>query len=258
MEYDDLAARLATSRPRVAEELARPHAEESLLAHVVEDLAEVGAERSLAVALGLTGAVEQVLLWGGDYNSGAEDLGLAGALRSVAPGAGRAALLEAEPDLVVRTELEIALVDATVSRPGHAAARAERGEEIPGARLAEISALLSEHGFDMGPDDVAEHYAAARLASVAVVLGQQLGLRPVAVALGAGAGDLLKPERDPLAAWNESAAAILASVTAATVPLTLRALTWAELAERLDATGDAAAAAIFRIRNHPVLATPNS
>src|SRR5258708_31663724 len=113
-DVDPVLARLATARPRIAGEIARPHAEEALLAGVVTDLRDAAALPALAVAVGADGTYERCLLWGADPATGAEDLTLATALREVAPGAGRAVMLEAEPDLVVVTSSSVGAVDASV------------------------------------------------------------------------------------------------------------------------------------------------
>lgn len=229
MALDDVVRRVATARPRVAAELSRPHADETLLAAVVTALAPA----ELATALALPGEVERVLLWGGDLATGAEDLALAAALRDVLPRAGRAALLEAEPDLVVVTSAVVAAVDATVGRPGHAVARARRGEPVPG-----LDAIAATLGMDLDP----AYAAPARLAAVALKLGESLGREAHGIALGAPSDDLLHPERDDLAAWAAAAAALEG------LPVALHVTTWLDVARRL---GDHPVAR--EVRAHPVL-----
>ena len=249
--YVDVLARIAAARPRVAAELERPHAEEALLAAVVTELVEAGALDALPAALGCPGTYERSVLWGADPETGAEDLALAGALHAVAPGAGRAVLLEAEPDLVVVTGDAVVAVDATVGRPGHAAARARRGEAVPPKLLAGVHAELERHGVRLSPADVAVAYAPARLAAVTLALAGALGKRAVTVALAGRAVDLLRPERDDMGAWSDAATVVLRAAGAA--PLAVRALSWLQLADRLGAEPRAAAAAA-RIRTHPTLA----
>jgi hypothetical protein len=245
-----ILARIATARPRVASELARPHAEEALLAGVVADLLDAGAIDALAVAVGADGTYERALLWGGDVETGAEDLALAAALRLVAPGAGRAALLDAEPDLVVVTSGAVVAVDATLGRPGHAAARARRGEPVPQPLLDAVGASLGQHGVPLRPAEVAVAYAPARLAAVALCLGAALDRDAVTVALAGRAVDLLRPERDDVAAWSDGAAVLL---RAAGARLAIRALSWLQVADRLS-DDPRTAAAVVRIRSHPTLA----
>lgn len=229
MGLDDVVRRVATARPRVAAELARPHADEALLAAVVT----TATPAELGTAFALPGRVERLLLWGADLPTGTEDLALAGALRAVLPKAGRAAILEAEPDLVIVTSTAVVAVDATVGRPGHAVARARRGEPVPG--LDGIAATL---GIDLDP----AYAAPARLAAVALALGRALDREPHGVALGAPSGDLLHPERDDLAAWAAAAAELEG------LPVALRVTTWLDVARRL---GDSPVAGT--IRDHPVL-----
>jgi hypothetical protein len=229
VRVDDVVHRVAAARPRVAAEMDRPHSDERLLAEVVVAL----PLPDLARAFGLPDDVERALLWGADVGTGAEDLGLAAALHAVLPGAGRAALLDAEPDLVVVTGSVVAAVDATVGRPGHAVARARRGEPVPG--LDGVAATL---GVDLDP----RHAAPARLAAVALALGRALGREPCGIALGAPSGDLLHPERDDLAAWAEAAAAL------GELPVGLHVTTWLDVARRLGHHPAALA-----IRAHPVL-----
>jgi hypothetical protein len=251
MDADDVLARLAAARPRVAAELDRPHAEEALLAGVVTDLLENAALDALAPAVGAEGTYERTLLWGADPETGAEDLALAAALHGVAPGAGRAVLLEAEPDLVVVTNDTVVAVDATVGRPGHAAARARRGEPVPPRLLDGVRAELERHGVLLTPDQVATGYAAARLAAVALHLGQALARRAVTVALAGRAVDLLRPEQDDMGAWSDAATVVLRA--AGDAPLSVRALSWLQVAERLEAD-PRTTAAVERIHAHPTLA----
>ncbi|HVF03937.1 MAG TPA: hypothetical protein VNA20_03775 [Frankiaceae bacterium] len=247
----DVLARIAAARPRVAAELERPHAEEALLAGVVLDLLVAGALDPLPAALGCDGRYERCVLWGADPETGAEDLTLAAALHAVAPGAGRAALLEAEPDLVVVTEDSVVAVDATVGRPGHAAARARRGEPVPPRLLDGVQQALERHGVRLSPADVAMAYAPARLAAVTLALANALGRRAVTVALAGRAVDLLRPDRDDARAWSDAAAVVLRA--AGTAPLQVRALSWLQVADRL-AADPRTAAAVARIRSHPTLA----
>lgn len=242
--------RIAAARPRVAAELERPHAEEALLAGVVLDLA--GALDALAVAVGAEGTFETALLWGADPVTGIEDLRLASALREVAPGAGRAALLEAEPDLVVVTDEAVVAVDATVGRPGHAAARASRGEDVPPRLLDGVRDALERHGITLDPERLRRAYAPARLAAVTLTLADALERRAVTVALAGRAVDLLRPERDDVTAWSDAAAAVLGGGDGVT-RVELRALSWLQVADRL-ADDPRASAAVERIRTHPVLA----
>ena len=247
----DLLARLASARPRVAAELERPHAEEALLAGVVVDLRDAGALDALVPALGAEGTYERSLLWGADPVSGVEDLALAAALHDVAPGAGRAALLEAEPDLVVVTDGAVVAVDAAVGRPGHAAARARRGEPVAPRLVAGVREALTRHGVALSEEDVTRAYAPARLAAVALTLGAALDRRAVTVALAGRAVDLLRPGRDDADAWSDAATVVLRAAGAA--PLSLRALSWLQVADRL-AEDPRAEAAATRIREHPTLA----
>jgi hypothetical protein len=242
--------RIAAARPRVAAELERPHAEEALLAGVVLDLAAAGALPALAEAVGATGSHERTLLWGADPGTGVEDLALAAALRSVAPGAGRNALLEAEPDLVVVSTGAVVAVDATVGRPGHAAARAARGEPVPPRLLAGVRDALAAHGVTLDADAVAAAYAPARLAAVALALGAALERPAVTVALAGRAVDLLRPDRDDVRAWSDAATVLL---RAAGERVEVRALSWLQVADRL-AGHAGTGAAVDRIRAHPTLA----
>jgi hypothetical protein len=244
--------RIAAARPRVAAELERPHAEEALLAGVVLDLAGAGALDALGPAFGAGGPFENALLWGADPATGVEDLRLAAALHDVAPGAGRASLLEAEPDLVVVSEENVVAVDATVGRPGHAAARAARGEGVPQRLLDGVRDALARHGIRLDGERLARAYAPARLAAVALTLGDALGRRPVTVALAGRAVDLLRPERDDVTAWSDAAAAVLGGGDGVT-KVELRALSWLQVADRLSAD-PRATEAVARIRTHPVLA----
>ncbi len=251
MEPAAVLARLAAARPRVAAELDRPHAEEALLAGVVLDLAAARALPALALAVGAEGTYERTVLWGADAETGAEYLPLAGALHAVAPGTGRAALLEAEPDLVVVTARSVVAVDATVGRPGHAAARARRGEPVPPRLLAGLGEALERHGIRLGPSEVAAAYAPARLAAVALELGEALDRRAVTVALAGRAVDLLRPERDDVTAWSDAAAVVVRGAGGAGVDI--RALSWLQVADRLHGR-PGTAAAVRRIRAHPTLA----
>jgi hypothetical protein len=243
--------RIAAARPRVAAELARPHAEEALLAGVVLDLTAAGALPALAAAVGATGTYERTLLWGADPATGAEDLALAGALHAVAPGAGRAALLEAEPDLVVVAGDAVVVVDATVGRPGHAAARAARGEPVPPRLLAGVRDALAARGVTLDAADAATAYAPARLAAVALELGAALDRQAVTVALAGRAVDLLRPDRDDARAWSDAATVLLRA--AGTARVDIRALSWLQVADRLAEHGGTGAA-VDRIRAHPTLA----
>lgn len=246
----DVLSRVATARPRVAAELERPHAEEALLAGVVIDLVEANALALLAPAVAATGTYERTVLWGADPVTAAEDLALAAALHAVAPGAGRAATLEAEPDLVVVTSVNVVVVDATVGRPGHAAARARRGEPVPPPLVVGVRDELASHGVHLALDDVTRAFAPARLAAVALHLGSVLGREPVTVALAGRAVDLLRPDRDDAGTWSDAATVVL---RAAGEAVAIRALSWVQLAERLDADARARTA-VARIRAHPTLA----
>lgn len=252
---EPVLARIAAARPRVAAELDRPHAEEALLAGVVLDLAAAGALDALAAAMGAAGTYERCLLWGADPASGTEDLSLAGALHAVAPGAGRAALLEAEPDLVVISSSNVVCVDASVGRPGHAAARARRGEPVPPVLLDGVRSALAGYGVLLGADEAAAAFAPARLAAVALTLAATVGRHPVTVALAGRAVDLLRPERDDVAAWSDAAAVMLRDAGAA--GLEVRALSWLQVADRL-APDPRARHAVARIREHPTLAAARS
>ncbi|MDQ1711504.1 MAG: hypothetical protein QOE45_954 [Frankiaceae bacterium] len=245
-----MLARIAAARPRVAAELERPHAEEALLAGVVLDLAATSALAALARAVGAVGGYQRSLLWGADPVTGAEDLGLAAALHTVAPGAGRAALLEAEPDLVVVSSESVVVVDATVGRPGHAAARAARGEPVPPRLLDGVRDALASYGIVLDAADVVTAYAPARLAAVALVLGDALDRPAVTVALAGRAVDLLRPERDDAATWSDAAAALLRGAGGR---VEVRALSWLQVADRL-AQAPRTEPAVERIRTHPTLA----
>jgi hypothetical protein len=242
--------RIAAARPRVAAELERPHAEEALLAGVVLDLAASSALPALARAVGAIGAYERCLLWGADPVTGAEDLRLAGALHAVAPGAGRALLLEAEPDLVVVSNGSVVVVDATVGRPGHAAARAARGEAVPARLLDGVRTALASYGVVLDPDEVLAAYAPARLAAVALALGDALDRTAITVALAGRAVDLLRPDRDDAATWSDAAAALLRGAGGR---VEVRALSWLQVADRLG-QAPRTSAAVERIRTHPTLA----
>lgn len=251
---DPVLERIAAVRPRVAAELERPHAEEALLAGVVLDLVAAGAVDALTAAFGAAGTYESALLWGADPATGVEDLRLASALHAVAPGAGRAALLEAEPDVVVVTSEVVVAVDATVGRPGHAAARAARGEAVPPRLLEGVRVALASHGIHLDAERLRTAYAPARLAAVTLALADSLRRRAVTVALAGRAVDLLRPERDDVTAWSDAAAAVLGGGAGLT-RIELRALSWLQVADRLDAD-PRAAGAVRRIREHPVLAAP--
>jgi hypothetical protein len=252
---EPVLARIAAARPRVAAELERPHAEEALLAGVVLDLVGSNALPALALAVGAAGTYERTLLWGADPATGIEDLALAAALHAVAPGAGRAVLLAAEPDLVVVSSAHVVCVDASVGRPGHAAARARRGEPVPGPLLDGVRVALARFGVLLSPDEAAAAYAPARLAAVALTLGAALDRHPMTVALAGRAVDLLRPERDDVAAWSDAAAVVLRDAGAA--GLEVRALSWLQVADRLAAEARAAGA-VARIREHPTLAAARS
>ncbi len=245
-----MLSRLRESRPRVAGELARPHAEEALLAGLVTDLGDHGRNDLWTAALGVKGDVESVLLWGADPATGVEHPALADALSAVASGAGRAVVLEAEPDLVVVTSEDVALVDVAIARPGHAAARARRGEPVPTARLTDLSRALAQHGVALEPESLIADYATARLTAVGLQLGQRLSRRPVILGVGGGVADLLRPGRDPLTEWAQSASRVAGEVARAGVAAELRLLTWRELADRLEQAG-APPHAVRRIRSHP-------
>ena len=249
MTSADVLSRVASARPRVAAELERPHAEEALLAGVVLDLIESGALSLLATAVGADGTYERSVLWGADPLTSAEDLALAAALHAIAPGAGRAATLDGEPDLVVVTTSAVVVVDATVGRPGHAAARARRGEPVPPRLVVGVRDELARHGVELALDDVTRAFAPARLAAVALHLGEALGREPVTVALAGRAVDLLRPDRDDMGTWSDAATVML---RAAGEAVAVRALSWLQMAERLDADPRAATAAA-RIRAHPTL-----
>jgi hypothetical protein len=250
----ELLSRLVTARPRVAAELERPHAEEALLAGVVLDLRDADALALLGPGVGAAGAFERCVLWGADPESGVEDLALAGALHAVAPGAGRAATLEAEPDLVVVTSDDVVAVDATVGRPGHAVSRARRGEAVPPRLVDGVRDELARYGVALTGEDVLRAYGPARLAAVALRLGETLRRRPETVALAGRAVDLLRPGADELGAWSDAASVVL---RAAGDTVTVRALSWLQLADRLaeDPRGVTAA---DRIRAHPTLAARRS
>lgn len=236
---DSLLDRLTAVRPQLLDALARPHAEEALLADVVA-AAEVAADGigGLGHALGVGRAVERVTLWGVDIATGAEDDALAAAIAEVSPGAGTAVRREAEPDLIVTTAAAIAVVSVAVDRPGHAAARALRGEPIAPPRLAELSAAL---GGAMDPQEVAVVYPAAR--SIAVALALAAG-RPVdIIALAAGGG--LMSGADRTAAWLAMAEQVEEALEA--VDVHSRVLRWRELAAALGEDHPAADV----IRAHP-------
>jgi hypothetical protein len=251
MSPADVLERLAVARPRVAAELERPHAEEALLAGVVLDLLEAGALHTLAAATGAEGTYERCLLWGADPETGAEDLALAAALHAVSRGAGRAVLLEAEPDLVVVTSEAVVSLDATVGRPGHAAARARRGEPVAPRLVSGVRDALARHGVVLDEAEVLRAYAPARLAAVTLHLGNALARHAVTIALAGRAVDLLRPGSDDLGAWSDAASVVLRA--AGSAPLAVRALSWLQVAERLEAD-PSTTAAVERIRTHPTLA----
>lgn len=240
MDLEQIRTRLVTARPQVAAELSRPHAEEALLAGVVTDLA--GRLDLLGEALGVPGEVERALLWGADATTGAEDLRLAAAVRAAGTGT------DAEPDLVLLSSTAVAVVDAAIDRPGHAAARAARGEPVPDVRLAEA---LARHGVVV--DGLRESFAPARLAAVALGLAAETDRQPFALALAGRVHDLLRPGRDSLAAWTAAAA----PVATAAPQLTMRAVSWLHVANAL-VPYPGAAAAVRRIHTFPPLAATRS
>jgi hypothetical protein len=252
MARDDVRNRLATARPRVAADLDRPLADEALLLDVVCDLVDSGLPSLVGAAFGLSPAVERVVLWGQDLLTGAEDLPLAAALRRLDPTAGRAAAVEAEPDLVVVTHSAVAVVDATVGRPGHAASRAARGEPIAPGRLDAVRETLRRFGALVTSGQAERHFAVARLAAVALVLGDEAGRTPYAFALGTTPADLLRPAHDPLGAWADSAV-----IVGGMAGLRMRVAQWLDIAARLEAE-PRAAATVRRIRTHPLVSRPRA
>jgi hypothetical protein len=244
--------RVATARPRVAADIARPHADEMLLAQVVTDLVDAGLAALLGTALGLSAAVERVVLWGADAMTATEDLALAATLRRLDPAASRATVLEAEPDLVVVTDSDVALVDATVGRPGHAAARLARGEPVPARHTEAVRATLRGHGALVTAGQVERHFAVARLAAVALLLGDEVDRTPYGLALVARPADLLQPSRDAIGAWTDSAVII-----GGMAGIGLRAVRWLDVADRL-AGEPLAAPVVRRIRTHPLVVRPRA
>jgi hypothetical protein len=252
MPLDAVVARVTTARPRVAAHLARPHADEMLLAQVVTDLVDIGLAALLGTAFGLSSAVERVVLWGADVMTGTEDLALASALRRLDPEASRAAVLDAEPDLVVVTDSDVALVDATVGRPGHAAARLARGEPVPARHTEAVQASLRGHGALVTTGQVERHFAVARLAAVALLLANEVDRTPYGLALAARPVDLLQPSRDAIGAWTDSAVII-----GGMAGIGLRTIRWLDVADRL-AGEPRAAAVVRRIRTHPLVVRPRA
>lgn len=252
MALDDVLNRLAAARPKVAADLSRPHADERLLAEVVTDLVGTGIAPVLGTSLGLSAAVERVVLWGADVLTGAEDISVAAALRRLDPQAGRSVALEAEPDLVVVTDSDVALVDATVGRPGHAAARLARGEPVPAQHADAVRSVLRTHGALVTSGQVERHFAVARLAAVALLLADELGRTPYGIALAARPVDLLQPARDAIGSWTDSAVII-----GGMAGIRLRAVRWLDVAERLAAE-PLAAPAVRRIRTHPLVVRPRA
>jgi hypothetical protein len=252
MARDDVRSRLATARPRVAADLDRPLADEALLFDVTCDLVDAGLAPMVGTAFGLSPAVERVVLWGQDVLIGAEDLPLAAALRRLDPAAGRAAALEAEPDLVVVTGAEVAVVDSTVGRPGHAASRAARGEPIAPGRLDAVRETLRRYGATVTSGQVQRHFAVARLAAVALVLGEEAGRTPYAFALGTTPADLLHSARDPVGAWADSAV-----IVGGMARMKMQVTQWLDIAARLDSEPRAAATARL-IRTHPLVTRPRA
>jgi hypothetical protein len=199
MSLNAVLARVATARPRVAANLERPHADERLLAEVVTDLVDADVPRAIAAAFGLSDGVERVVLWGADVLSGTEDLALAAALRRLDPDASRAVLLEAEPDLVVVTDSEVALVDATIGRPGHAAARRARGEPMPAGHAEAVRTTLRDYGALVTTGQVERHFGVARLAATALLIGDELDRTPYGIALAARPATCCSPRAMPSA-----------------------------------------------------------
>jgi hypothetical protein len=181
---DTLLERLLANRPGLDDVLSRPHAEEALLADVVASLesAPDGLGR-LGHALGVGRAIERVSLWGVDLATGQDDEVLSAAVSAVHPGAGPAVRREAEPDLLIVTPDAVATISVAVDRPGHAAARALRGEPIPSARLADLSSAL---GGALDAEEVAAVYPAARTIAVAMQVADGRPVDVVAVTAGPG------------------------------------------------------------------------
>jgi hypothetical protein len=252
MVRDDVRRRIATARPRVAADLDRPHADEALLLDVTCDLVAAGLTPLVGTAFGLSPAVERVVLWGQDLVTGAEDLPLAAALRRLDPSAGRAAALEAEPDLVIVTDVEAAVVDATVGRPGHAASRTARGEPIAPGRLDAVRETLRDYGALVTGGQVQRHFAVARLAALALVLGDEAGRTPYAFALGTTAADLLRPAHDPVGAWADSAV-----IVGGMAGMAMRVTGWLDIATRLE-NEPRAAGTVRLIRQHPLVTRPRA
>ena len=222
---DSLLDRLTAVRPDLIDALSRPHAEEALLADVVASLETVdGGLASLAHALGVGRAVERVCLWGIDVATGAADPLLAAAVSTVHPSAGAAVLREAVPDLLIVTADAVASVSVAVDRPGHAAARALRGEPIPSTRLAELSVAL---GGTLDPAEVSAVYPAARTVAVGLALADERPLDVIAIAAGGG----LMSGADRTAAWLSMAERVEEALGA--VDVHSRVLRWRELAAAL-------------------------
>ena len=233
---DSLLSDLLAARPRVVAELARPHSEEALL----RDVVAAGGIPALGEALG-HGNVERTVLWGHDLATLAPDPDVDAALAQVHPGAGRAVRLEAEPDLVVVTDRRVTCFDVSFGRPGHAAARAARGEPVPAARLQELAGAL---GGRLDERAVAASYAVARAAAVALALGCRLDRPPALLAVLDDSGDLLRPAsaRDR---WVRGAGPVRAALDG---ELAVEALGWSTLARLLPEP----AAAV--LRRSPVVA----
>ncbi len=222
---ETLLDRLTTARPQLADVLSRPHAEEALLADVVASLESApDGLASLGHALGIGRSVERVTLWGVDLATGADDPLLLAAATSVHPGAGLAVLREAEPDLLICTADAVATVSVAVDRPGHAAARALRGEPIPNSRLVDLSNAL---GGALEPAEVAVVYPAARTVAVGLAVADGRPLDVIAVAAGGG----LMAGADRTAAWLAMAERVEEALEA--VDIHSRVLRWRELAAAL-------------------------
>ena len=222
---DSLLDRLTAVRPDLVDVLRRPHAEEGLLADVVATLElAAGGLASLAHALGVGRSVERVCLWGIDLATGRADPLLAAAVTSVHPGAGAAVLRDAEPDLLIVTADAVAAVSVAVDRPGHAAARALRGEPIPSSRLAELSEAL---GGALDPAEVSAVYPAARTVALGLALAEGRPLDVIAIAAGGG----LMTGADRTAAWLSMAERVEEALGA--VDVHSRVLRWRELAAAL-------------------------
>jgi hypothetical protein len=219
---DSLLDRLTAVRPDLADALSRPHAEEALLADVVASL-ESAADglASLAHALGVGRAVQRVCLWGVDVATGVADPLLAAAVATVHPTAGAAVLREAGPDLLIVTADAVASISVAVDRPGHAAARALRGEPIPPSRLVELSEAL---GGALDPSEVSAVYPAARTVAVGLAVAEGRPLDVIAIAAGGG----LMTGADRTAAWLSMAERVEEALEA--VDVHSRVLRWRELA----------------------------